>query len=63
MDEAQEQAMWDAVTVLWLRKILDRRPDIFDEVYASLSPTEQTEVDAACDRHAARMRDEGATGW
>lgn len=62
-DETDLQATYDALTVHVMRRTLERRPDIFDEVYASLSDSERSEVDAACDRHAARMRAEDQRGW
>lgn len=37
--------------------------DIYPDVLAAFSPSEQADIDAAANRHAARRRAAGEPGW
>ena len=59
-DGMSEQA-WDAVTNLLATRIAER--GLYSEVMGGMPPAERVEVEAALERHAARMRAAGERGW
>lgn len=65
MGDELSQETEDAIVTFLLQKLAShpRYPEAYGAILEDLTPDQRTEVEAAVERHAARMRAAGEPGW
>lgn len=63
MGDELSQETEDAIVTLLLQKIATGPGTMYSSIMDDLTPEQRAEVEAAVERHAARMRAAGEPGW